>query len=266
MMIRIGAAIAAICLFSAPGVMAQERDFCADRPGKGTPTCILDVGRWQVELGLLDYARQDDAGARAESWAVGDAFVRYGLTPLTEVQLGLTTYVREQERAGGVSETIDGVGDLSLGFRHSLRDPDGSGLSIALAGFVTAPTGSRAVRAEGFEGGVVLPIAVPLNDDWGLSLSPEIDVAIDADGEGRHAVYSMVAGVGRGFGQWDLGAEIWISRDDDPSEATTQSTLDLTAVWSPPALRDAQLDFGLNFGLNDESTDVELGVGLARRF
>ena len=26
----------------------------------------------------------------------------------------------------------------------------------------------------------------------------------------------MVAGVGRGFGQWDLGAEVWISRDDDP--------------------------------------------------
>lgn len=97
-------------------------------------------------------------------------------------------------------------------------------------------------------------------------MSPEVDWVSDADGDGRHAAYTMVAGVGRGFGRWDLGAELWVSRDDDPVEATTQSTFDLTAVWSPPFLPDAQLDFGLNFGLNDDSPDVEFGVGLARRF
>jgi hypothetical protein len=31
-------------------------------------------------------------------------------------------------------------------------------------------------------------------------------------------------------------------------------------------LADSQLDFGLNFGLNHDSPDVEFGVGLARRF
>ena len=64
---------------------AELRPFCADRPGKGTPTCILDVGRWQAEVGLVDGARQTDSFSRAESWAYGDLFVRYGLTPLTEL-------------------------------------------------------------------------------------------------------------------------------------------------------------------------------------
>ena len=41
---------------------AAERPFCADRPGKATPPCILDVGRWQLESALVDGA--DD------SWAV----------------------------------------------------------------------------------------------------------------------------------------------------------------------------------------------------
>lgn len=253
---------------SATAQQTDERPFCADRPGKGTPTCILDVGRWQAEVGLIDGARQSDDAARAESWAWGDLFVRYGLTPVTEIQFGITPWTTEKvtDRTTGISETANGIGDFEIGFRHSLANPDGSGVSVALAGFVTAPTGSRNVRGDGFEGGVVLPISLPLNDDWGLSLSPGIDIVSDSDGDGRHTALTLVAGVGRGFGPWALGAEVWISRDDDPIEATTQSTFDLTAVWTPPALPDAQVDFGLNFGLNNDSPDVEFGIGVARRF
>ncbi|WP_438851148.1 transporter [Brevundimonas nasdae] len=244
------------------------RDFCADRPGKGTPSCVLDQGRWQVELGLFDGARQSDATTRTETWDAGDLFIRYGLTSLTELQLGVTTWNRERttDRATGARDTAEGIGDLSIGLRHSLKNPDGSGLSVALSGFVTAPTGARAIRADGFEGGVLLPVSIPLNDDWSLSLTPEFDWVSNSDGDGRHAAYTMVAGVGRGFGQWNLGAEIWISHDDDPINATTQSTFDLTAVWTPPSLPDAQIDFGFNFGLNNDSPDVEFGVGVARRF
>lgn len=263
--------LAAALMIWAPQASAQDsgapqRDFCADRPGKGTPTCILDQSDWQVELGLIDGARQRD-DARTDSRAYGDALLRYGLTGLTELQIGVTPYSRETTTfPNGDRERAEGISDLSLGLRHSLANPDGSGLSVAIAGFVTAPTGARAVRADGFEGGVILPVSVPLNDDWALSLSPEIDIIADADGQGRHAAFSFVAGTGRSVGPWDLGVEIWLSRDEDPVEPTTQSTLDLTAVWSPPFLADAQLDFGLNFGLNDDSPDVEFGVGLARRF
>lgn len=272
-MIRIGLAATALVALSslAAPAAAQDsglRDFCADRPGKGTPSCILDVGHWQAEIGLVDGARQSDDATRAESWAYGDTFIRYGLTSLTELQFGLTPYGVEKvtDRATGDSETVHGTGDLSLGFRHSLANPDGSGLSVAVAAGVSVPTGSRAFRADGIEGGVVLPVSVPLNDDWGLSLSPGVDIVRDADGDGSHATYNLVAGVGRSFGPWALGAEIWVSRDDDPMEAVTQSTFDLTAVWTPPFMEDAQLDFGLNFGLNDDSPDVEFGVGVARRF
>ena len=264
-------AASALDLASSPASAQHDvplRDFCADRPGKGTPSCVLDQGRWQVELGLFDGARQSDATTKIETWDAGDLFIRYGLTSLTELQLGVTTWNRERttDRATGARDTAEGIGDLSIGLRHSLKNPDGSGLSVALSGFVTAPTGARAIRADGFEGGVLLPVSIPLNDDWSLSLTPEFDWVSNSDGDGRHAAYTMVAGVGRGFGQWNLGAEIWISHDDDPIDAVTQSTFDLTAVWTPPSRPDAQIDFGLNFGLNNDSPDVEFGVGVARRF
>lgn len=253
---------------AAPALAQDERDFCADRPGKGTPPCVLDQGRLQMELGLLDLSRQTQADTRTETWDAGDLLVRYGLDSLTELQLGLAVWNRQQvtDRTTGARDTSQGAGDLSVGLRRSLANPDGSGLSVAVSGFVTAPTGARDIRADGFEGGVLLPVSVPLNTDWSLSLTPEIDWVSDADGEGRHATYTMVAGVGRGFGRWNLGAELWVSRDEDPEAPATQSTFDLTAVWTPASLSDAQIDFGLNFGLNDDSPDVELGFGLARRF
>ncbi|RZJ74508.1 MAG: transporter, partial [Brevundimonas sp.] len=56
MRLLLSAALIASTLAVTAPVLAQDassapRDFCADRPGKGTPTCVLDQGRWQVELG-----------------------------------------------------------------------------------------------------------------------------------------------------------------------------------------------------------------------
>lgn len=259
--------VGGLVLSSPVGAQEAERDFCAARPGKGSPTCILDAGRWQLELGLADYSRQKDDSGRVTSWAAGDLFLRRGITATTELQFGVTTYNRERTTTPGLpASTAEGIGDITLGAAHSLRNPDGSGFSVAVNGYVTLPTGSSAFTADAVEGGVIVPISTPLSDDWSLSLSPEIGVAADSDGSGSHAAYAFAAGVGRGFGDWGLGAELWVSRDDDPLEASTQATFDLTAVWTPPRVKDAQVDFGLNFGLNDESPDIEFGLGVAKRF
>ncbi len=248
-------------------VGAGLRDFCADRPGKGAATCVLDQGVFQVEVGLVDYARQRDYAVEVESWAVASTLVRYGLTPLLEVQIGVTPYQTDivTDRLTGGEDRFEGVGDLFFNARQSLLSPDGSGLSAALQGYLTVPTGSDAVRADGVEGGVVLPVSITLTEDWTLALTPGVDVVRDGDGEGSHGAYALAMGVDRGFGAWNLGAEVWVSRDEDPQGGTTQSTFDLTAIWSPSSIP-AQIDFGLNFGLNDASPDIEFGVGVARRF
>ena len=78
-------AVGALAFWSSTA-LAQEatpRDFCADRPGKGTPSCVLNQGRWQVELGAINVARQTSNDERSQSWNTGDLFVRYG-APLAD--------------------------------------------------------------------------------------------------------------------------------------------------------------------------------------
>ena len=263
----------ASALIAAPAVAqttpdSDLRPFCADRPGKGAASCVLDQGHVQIEVGAFDGARQSDDATKTESWSAGSITARFGVGPATEVQVGVTAFERETvtDRATGVEDVAEGTGDLFLAVRHGLIRPDGEGFSVALLGYATVPTGGEEVRASGVEVGFSVPVSIDLGNDWGLGLSPYGDVGRDEDGEGSHGAWSFAVDVDRSVGDWILGAEVWISRDDDPLGETTQATADLVALWNPSFLPGSQLDFGLNFGLNDDSPDVEFGVGLARRF
>ena len=63
-----------------------------------------------------------------------------------------------------------------------------------------------------------------------------------------------------------MGATVELSarRDRDPAGATTEWLAGLSADWM--AGDDLQLDIGANAGLDRDAPDLELYVGLARRF
>jgi len=76
--------------------------------------------------------------------------------------------------------------------------------------------------------------------------------------------FSGTLALGRAFERTSLGAELWGVVDDDPAGRTHQASFDLTAARGLG--QNAQLDAGLNLGLTRATPDVELYVGVARRF
>jgi outer membrane putative beta-barrel porin/alpha-amylase len=259
-------AIVLAVLGLATAAAAQERPLCADRPGKDTAPCVLDAGRWQVEMGATgSFQRQD--GVSTQAWDAGEINVRHGLTPTFELQLVWTPFnmVRTHERAGGTSRAT-GSDDLVFAVRKNLRNPDGSGTSIAIQPYVSAPTGARGIGAGRWAGGLAAPLSFELDDAVGLSLTPEVDLVPDADGSGSHLAWANVVSISRGFGPVELSAEVWGQVDDDPSGASTQASFDLAAAWTPEPLPDVQFDVGVNLGLTADTPDVEVMAGVAKRF
>src|SRR5438552_7676042 len=61
------------------GTPDASRDLCPDRPGKGTPPCILDVGHWQLEVGAVDFQHGQAAGVTTDAWSWGGLEARLGL-------------------------------------------------------------------------------------------------------------------------------------------------------------------------------------------
>ncbi|WP_293401475.1 transporter [Phenylobacterium sp.] len=267
MRVRVGAvAVLGAALLSAGAAhAAPRREFCPDRPGKGSPPCVVDPGVLQLELSGLDAAFQRSGPGATDTYSVGAMEWRLGLTPTLEGQVQWAPYTQVRTR-GEDATRVEGVGDLVLLLRRSLRNPDGSGLSIALEPFVSAPTATRGLGSGGWQGGLVVPFSVPISDDVTLSLAPEVDVNRDSDGAGVHPAWTMAAGLSRTFGPVSLGAELWGSIDDDPAERAHRASLDLTLAWTPPRHEDLQLDVGVYGGLTRDTPDLEVLVGLSRRF
>jgi hypothetical protein len=237
------------------------RDFCAQRPGRATPPCILDTGHLQIETGLVDAVFQHSGGVHDDTYAIGGTELRLGVSRRVEFEASWTPLVVDQTR-GQPHES--GTGDASLAVMAALTDPDKMGAAVSAQAFVTLPTATHGLGAGGFTGGVRLPMAVPFEDGFSLGLTPEVDILRNADGGGTHTAWTGVASIGRSFGPISLGAELWAQAEAAPGGVIRRATADLTSALMIG--KTLQLDAGANFGLNRQTPGAELYVGVSQRF
>lgn len=246
---------------------APSRDLCPDRPGLGTPPCTVEPGHLVAELGLGDWTRESDAQGRTDTVEAGDLLLRYGLTDSLEAQLGWTAYghVRQRDRVGGAISRTDGVGDVQVALRQNLRNPDGSGLSVAVMPYATLPVGGTAIGAGDWGVGLLAPVSFEMHHGVALELTPEVDAAVDEDGDGRHLAYGGVIGLDLALNEAvSATVETSLMRDDDPEGHSTQALGGLSLAWQPSDAM--QIDIGVNVGLNADSPDSEVYLGIVRRF
>jgi hypothetical protein len=161
---------------------------------------------------------------------------------------------------------VSGAGDLGLALRWSLKNPAGDGLSIAVQPFVTAPTGANGIGGDLWQGGVIVANVDPAVADWSLSLSPQVEARENASGSGRHAATpSPAASAARS------GRSIWARSCGSIATRTRPVTchpgqLRPDRRLDAETLKDVQLDASAYAGLNRQTPDLELVVGLAHRF
>lgn len=251
-------------LLSAPA-LAQQRDYCPERPGLNTPPCIIDKGHVSVETSLADWTLAKQDGDRTDTVLIGDTKLRIGVADRIEAQIGWTPVGIVRERSMGAVDRTTGVGDVTLGMKANLAHPGGDGFSIAVLPYVTLPVGRSRIGAGDWGTGALLPISFDLSDAVTLEATPEVDAAVDKDGDGRHLAYSATAGLA-----WQpvkavtLTGEALVERDRDPAghEMHALAALSIGVM----ARKGLQFDVLAAKGLNRNSPDVEVYGGVAARF
>jgi hypothetical protein len=258
---------ALLFLMSSTPALAQsggeDEPICADRPGLGSPPCATPVGRVVVELGLGSWTLDREDGQRSDTVTVGETLIRAGVADGLEVQLGWTAFGHVRERAAMGVDRQSGVGDVSVALLKTIVE--GDTLELSAIGRVTAPVGGEAIGAGDWSFDLVAPAGIALSDTLSLDLTPIVSAAADEDRSGRHFVGGSVVGLRTDIGDTALASlEIAAFHDDDPAGATTPLQLGLSAAWRPNP--DLQLDAGANVGLNSDADDLELYIGISRRF
>lgn len=259
--------LATLALAAAPAMSQDLRELCADRPGLDTPACTVDQGHLQAELGQGDWTRDVQPDSRTDTVLAADLLLRYGVGATTELRFGWTAFghQRVRDRTTGMIDKAARTGDVTLGLKQNLANPDGSGFSLAVLPEVTIPVGRAPIGGGDWGARLEVPIDYDLADGLELELTPEVDAAVDGDGHGRHVAYGTVAGIEIDLTKTlALSVEGEVMRDRDPDQPATMTLAGVSLAYRPQAR--TQFDVGGNFGLNHSAPGVELYFGVSRKF
>ena len=249
----------------APVLKASDPALCTDRPTKSNSVCTVPTGKLQIETDLPNWTRNDDGGVRTDVILYANPFVKYGLGPNTDVEVNWAPYVTARTRGGGSVDTLRGVGDVYVRVKQRLTDPSGK-LQVGVIPFVKAPTAKRGIGNREWEVGVALPIQYSLPGGWTLTTGPEIDLlANSTNSNHRHVQLIGTANVAKALSSTVTAyAEFWTAQNFDPAGTIHQYSADVALAWLvQPKL---QLDIGGNFGLNRQTPDAQLYLGVSTRF
>lgn len=257
-------AVVALSAAALQPAFAQDRELSTDRPDRTESAYSVPQGKWQLEMDVANWTHNEDAGIVTDEFGVAPFNLKYGVGANTDIQLVVTPYVRSQVTGLGIDEDISGFGDLTIRLKHNIWGNDEGATALAIMPFVTLPTADKTLGGSGdIEGGVILPFALSVSDSIGAGLMVQVNALKDSnDGYSPEYVVSGTLGFDV-MPQIGAYVELYASKFDDIGEKT-QATFDLGMTYSPED--NLQLDAGANLGLNDDTDDMQLFVGVSRRW
>lgn len=239
------------------------REMSADRPDKTESPYTVDAGRFQIETDLLAYTYDRQHGLTARTFNVAPFNLKIGLTSSTDLQLAYGAY--SHIRMSGASPSrMSGFGDLTVRLKHNIWGNDGGRTAFAVMPFVKLPTNTIEGLNNDAEGGVIVPFAIDLGHGVELGLMSEIDILRAENGSGYKPAFVHSAALGFDLtDKWGLYVEAFVERSVE-SGAETIATLSAGVTYAVDT--NLQLDAGANIGVTDAADDVNLFVGLTRRY
>ncbi len=239
----------------------QLRELAGDRPdGTESPTTV-DAGHIQLEMSLVDYSRDRDAGAETEVVTAGASNLRIGLLENLELQVIFDLYAREEVEVGASpAEVAEGFSDITLRPKLNLWGNEGGRTALAVMPALKIPTGTPLSNGE-VEGGIIVPFGMDLTDRLGLGLMAEVDWVYDGDDGDHDTEFLHTAVLG-----YDLGERLGVYAEyiGIAGEGAYQPYLSGGLTFG--VSDNAMFDVGAVVGLNDEANDLQVFTGFTVRF
>lgn len=240
-----------------PAPRSQWRELSADRPDFTESPFTVDPGAFQLEMSVIDYSR--DNGTK--TFSVLPVNFKLGLTSDIDLQLVYEPYVRVEN---DISGNVDGTGDAQVRIKVGLWGNDNRTIGIGVMPYLKVPLASGDIGNGQAEGGIIVPFATGLSDNFGLGLMFQTDLVYSeiADKYDTELIISGALGysVNNTIGLYGESVGIYTPAGDLGNRGLVNFGVTLSANDN------LVLDLGLSTGLTDDSDEINLFSGLTHRF
>ena len=249
------------------------RDLSTDRPDQTESPYTVDAGHLQVEMDMSFFSRDEHnpelEDMREDTLLIAATNFRIGLLSNFELNFIFEPYVNvdSENRSGGVNDERKGFGDVTVRAKVNFWGNDGGKTAFAVLPSLKIPTNSGKVGNNDIEGGVIFPFALELGERISLGTHFGLDFVRndpgDADKYSTDFVFSAALGIDLGGG---LGCYLEtfnaINSAGGSDNWTSSFDFGFTYLLNP----DLQLDAGVNLGVTRIADDINVFVGLSRRW
>ena len=245
----------------------QMRKFAPDRPTKGFSVRTIDAGHVEVEMDSFNETYSRYLGVITHNIQTLDPNIRIGLTNSTEFEIqfnGLQSS-RSESEAGALVAQGTGFGDVVLRTKMNLFGNDDGPVGLAIIPYIKVPSSAPVISNGAVEGGLIVPLALRLPQDYLVTLMTEVD-ALKDDLNHREANFVNLVGVSHpipGIEGANAMVELFSSVGADRATSPIY-TFDLGMNYRLD--KHTILDVGLNLGLNSAAPKVQIYTGISARF
>ena len=243
----------------------QMRELSTDRPDTTESAYTVPAGHFQLEMSFFDYSRDlspDPADSiRNQAWSFGLMNFKVGVTHNTDLQVIFDTYTQERSTTDEVTDKLSGFSDVTLRFKMNMWGNDEGTTALALMPYVKIPTGTRLSNNE-WEGGLIVPMAVAINDTVNLGLMAEMDLVSDPNTGGYDIEWMQTATVGISLTE-RLGMYVELV---GVAGASTDFRALLDGGLTFAVTDNLVFDAGVRIGLNRAAEDIGVFSGMSFRY
>lgn len=243
----------------ASNAQRDESPISTDRPGFLFAPTLVPTGRTQAEAGVPFMTLSRDSGDELRAWSFPVA-LRYGLTETVELRASLPTWTDARDESGGSVSHYEGFGDVEVGAKFALPPIDSAPVAALVS--LRLPTGAADFTTDELGGSAYLLAGRDLNGGYwlqgmlGLTHTP-------VEGADDTTTGALGALVSHSIAN-RAGAYVELAILPGLDHANGQAFAGFGFTWTP--LDQLQFDASADFGLDDDSADALLGLGISWHF
>jgi hypothetical protein len=246
------------------------REMATDRPDKTESPYTVDAGHLQIESDIINASFDHDTAAGADTRIRSLAFstlnLKVGLCNRADLQLVVPTWnhVRTDDRVAGTLTKQSGFGDITARLKVNLWGNDGGTTALGIMPFAKFPSNVDGLGNKEYEGGLIVPLAIAISENWSLGLMTELDVVRDTAGNSWHPESINTITVSRPiWGPVSAYLEFFSAVSTERGTPWV-GTVDFGFTWG--ITENMQLDIGANIGVTRSAEDLNPFIGFSFRY